>query len=370
MVTIAHLRLVALAGLASVFVAATSSEAQVRRAQPLPVVWVFATGGTIAGRGGATGAVSDYKSGALTADELIKSVPEVKQFAEIKVEQLFNVASGDLTLDNVLTLAKRINTVFATDPQVAGIVVTHGTSTLEETAYFLNLTVRDERPVVVTGAMRPATATSADGPLNLVNAIRTASTREARDKGVLVVLNDEINAAREATKTSTYRVETFRAPDLGLLGYVDGDEVVFYRSSTRRHTTKSEFEVASIQELPKVDIYYSYVQSNTEMIGAMVRAGVKGIVFAGTGAGTITAAERAALKALPAPPTSPGPVLVRSSRVGSGRVIGLTGLREEYDALGLIPADNLNPQKARILLMLALTKTNSRDEIKRMFLEY
>jgi L-asparaginase type II len=228
-VAIAHRTLVALTALASVFVSATSSEAQVRRAQPLPVVWVFATGGTIAGRGGATGAVSDYKSGALTADELIKAVPEVTQFAEVRVEQPFNVASGDLTLDNVLTLAKRINALFATDPQVAGIVVTHGTSTLEETAYFLNLTVRDERPVVVTGAMRPATATSADGPLNLVNAIRTASTREARGKGVLVVLNDEINAAREATKTSTYRVETFRAPDLGLLGYVDGDEALSRR---------------------------------------------------------------------------------------------------------------------------------------------
>ncbi len=234
-----------------------SAEAQGIRTQPLPLVWVLATGGTIAGRGASTG-VSDYKSGALAAEELVKAVPEITQVAEVKVEQLFNVASGDLTLDNVLALSKRINTIFATDPRVAGIVVTHGTSTLEETAYFLNLTVRDERPVVVTGAMRPATATSADGPLNLLNAVRAASTHEARAKGVLVVLNDEINAAREATKTSTYRVETFRAPDLGLLGYVDGDAVVFYRSSTRRHTSRTEFDVMQMRELPKVDIYYSY----------------------------------------------------------------------------------------------------------------
>ncbi|HEU5259611.1 MAG TPA: asparaginase [Vicinamibacterales bacterium] len=355
--------------LASVLTSTGTPEAQGVRTQSLPLVWILATGGTIAGRGASTG-VSDYKSGALAAEELVKAVPEIRQVAEVKVEQLFNVSSGDLTLDNLLTLSKRINTIFATDSRVAGVVVTHGTSTLEETAYFLNLTVRDDRPVVVTGAMRPATATSADGPLNLLNAVRTASTHDARAKGVLVVLNDEINGAREVTKTNTYRVETFRAPDLGLLGYVDGDAVVFYRSSTRRHTSRTEFDVTQIRELPKVDIYYSYVEPNTEMIDALVKTGVKGIVFAGTGAGTIAAAERAALKALRASPTGPGPVLVRSSRVGSGRVIGLTGLREEYDALGLIPGDNLNPQKARILLMLALTRTNNRDEIKRMFLEY
>ena len=363
-----HRTVLALFTCGGVLVGEASSEAQTSRT--LPLVWVLATGGTIAGRGGATGAVSDYKSGVLTADELVMSVPEVKQFAEIKVEQLSNVASGDLTLDDMLNLSKRVNAIFASDPRVAGIVVTHGTSTLEETAYFLNLTIRDDRPVVVTGAMRPATATSADGPLNLLNAIRTASTREARGKGVLVVLNDEINAAREATKTNTYRVETFRSPDLGLLGYVDGDEVVFYRSSTRRHTTRTEFDVMSIRELPKVDIYYSYVQPNTEMINALVKAGAKGIVFAGTGAGSISATERTVLKAMRASTAGPGPVLVRSSRVGSGRVIGLTGLREEYDALGLIPGDNLNPQKARILLMLALTRTSNVSDIKRMFLEY
>ncbi len=348
---------------------AVSSEAQAVRKQPLPLVWVIATGGTIAGRGTPSD-VSVYKPGIFTADELLKSVPEVAQYAAVKTEQLFNVASTDLTLDDALTLSKRINAILASDSTVAGVVVTHGTNTLEETAYFLSLTVRDERPVVVTGAMRPATATSADGPLNLLNAIRTASTPEARGKGTLVVLNDEINSARDVTKTSTYRAETFRTPDLGLLGYVDRDAVVFYRASTRRHTFRTEFDVAQIEGLPKVDIYYSYMSPNTEMIGTLVRSGTKGIVFAGTGAGSLTTAERSALKALQSLPTNPRPVLVRSSRVGSGRVIGLTGLSEEYDALGVIPGDNLNPQKARILLMLTLTKTNKLEEIKRMFAEY
>ena len=348
---------------------AVPAKAQTIRTQALPVVWVIATGGTIAGRGTSSD-VGVYKPGIFTADELLKSIPEVAQYAAVKAEQLFNVASTDLTLDDALILSRRINAIFASDPKVAGVVVTHGTNTLEETAYLLSLTVRDDRPVVVTGAMRPATATSADGPLNLLNAIRTASTPEARGKGTLVVLNDEINSARDVTKTSTYRAETFRAPDLGLLGYVDRDAVVFYRSSTRRHTSRTEFDVAQIKELPRVDIYYSYMSPNTEMLTTLVKSGTKGIIFAGTGAGSLTTVERSALRALQSSPTNPRPVLVRSSRVGSGRVIGLTGLSEEYDALGVIPGDNLNPQKARILLMLALTKSNQLDDIKRMFAEY
>jgi L-asparaginase len=171
----------------------------------------------------------------MAGEELVKAVPEIKQYADVRVEQLFNVSSSDLTLANWLELANRINTIFAGDPKVAGIVVTHGTNTLEETAYFLNLTVKHDRPVVVVGAQRPPTAIGSDGPLNLLNAIRTASAPEARGKGVLVVTNDEINGARDVTKTSTYRVETFRSPDLGFLGYVDADKVSFYRASTRLH---------------------------------------------------------------------------------------------------------------------------------------
>ena len=338
-----------------------------RQAKPaLPTVYVLATGGTISGRGASSTSLTEYKSGALLGEELIGAVPEVKQYANVKVEQIINVGSPDITLDNWLTLANRINAIFAGDSTVAGVVITHGTSTLEETAYFLNLTVKHDRPVVLVGAQRPATAISADGPLNLLNAVRTAASADARGKGVLIVMNDEINAARDVTKTNTYRVETFRAPELGFLGYVDADKVSFYRASTRRHTVTSEFDVARIAALPAVEILYSYVQANPATIQALVAGGAKGIVFAGTGAGTLSGVETAALKQVASLPAASRPVLVRSSRTGNGRVVA----RTDYDSLGMIPADTLNPQKARILLMLALTETHDLKEIARMFAEY
>jgi L-asparaginase len=333
----------------------------------LPLVWVLATGGTIAGQGESPTSTSVYKPGEILGEDLVKAVPEIRQYANVKIEQVSNINSGDITFEHWLTLTKRIDAILRDDPAVAGIVVTHGTNTLEETAYFLNLTVRHDRPVVVVGAQRPATAISADGPLNLLNAIRTAATPEARGKGVLVVMNDEINSARDATKTNTYRVETFRSPELGFLGYVDADKVSFYRASTRRHTSRTEFDVSQLRDLPKVDIVYTYAQPTTDVIQALVASGVKGLVFAGTGAGALTTSQRAALKAIP---EASRPVLVRSSRVGNGRVIALTAPREEYAALGVIPGDNLNPQKARILLMLALTKTTDQKEIERIFAEY
>ena len=349
------------------FGAAGTASLAAQTARPsLPVVWVLSTGGTISGRGASPTALSEYKSGSLLGEELVAGVPEIAQYANVKVEQIVNVGSPDITLENWLTIARRINRIFADDPGVAGIVVTHGTSTLEETAYFLNLTVKDDRPVVLVGAQRPASAISADGPLNLLNAVRTAVAPAARGQGVLIVMNDEINAAREVTKTNTYRVETFRAPELGFLGYVDADAVSFYRSSTRRHTSRSEFDVSSIGALPKVDIVYSYVEPNPAVIRALVDSGDRGIVFAATGAGTLSSFEKAALQPLLALPATARPVLVRASRTGNGRVIG----REEYDAMGLVPADTLSPQKARILLMLALTRTRDLHEIKRIFSEY
>src|ERR1700720_4646487 len=220
----------------------------------LPLVWVLSTGGTIAGAGASPTNLAEYKGATILGEQLVKAVPEIRQYANVKVEQIVNVGSPNITLDNLLTLANGINKIFAEDPKVAGVVVTHGTSTLEETAYFLNLTVKHDRPGVIVGAMRPAAAISADGPLNLLNAIRTAIAPEARGKGVLVVMNDEINGARDVTKTNTYRVETFRSPDLGYLGYVDEDKVSFYRASTKRHTVNSEFDVSNITEFPKVDI--------------------------------------------------------------------------------------------------------------------
>ena len=357
---------VTLAVLLGVIPVATPGWAQGSADRDLPVVWVLATGGTISGQGATSTSLADYKSGALLGEQLVAGVPEIARVAKVHVEQIANVSSTDITVGHWLTMANRINTIFRDDPKVAGVVITHGTNTLEETAYFLNLTVKHDRPVVLVGSMRPASAISADGPLNLLNAVRTAVSPESRGKGVLVVLNDEINAAREVTKTNTYRVETFRSPELGLLGYVDADAVTFYRSSTRRHTTKSEFDVSQLKELPKVDIVYSYVQPSPVMAQALVTAGVRGIVFAGTGAGLMSTAERDALKPLLALPPDARPILVRSNRTGNGRVIA----QAEYDRIGMIPADTLNPQKARILLMLALTRTHDVGEIRRMFAEY
>jgi L-asparaginase len=329
----------------------------------LPVVWVLSTGGTIAGQGASSTSLTQYKSGTLSGEALVKAVPEIGQIANVRVEQIANVASSNITLEIWLTLAKRINRIFAEEPGTAGVVITHGTNTMEETAYFLNLTVKHDRPVVLVGSMRPSTAISADGPLNLLNAVRTAASPEARGKGVLVVLNDEINGAREVTKTNTLRVETFRTPDFGFLGYVDGDKISFYRAPLKRHTTRSEFDVSELKELPGVEILYSYVQPNTVLIQALLSSGVKGIVMAGTGAGLITDIEKAALTNKL---NAEGPVIVRSNRTGSGRVPS----RDDYDRLGMITADTLNPQEARILLMLALTKTRDLKEIRRIFEEY
>jgi L-asparaginase len=335
-------------------------------ANNLPLVWVLSTGGTIAGAGASPINVADYKGSQILGEDLVKAVPEIKQFANVKVEQITNVRSPAIKLDNLLTLANGINSIFAKDPNVAGVVVTHGTSTLEETAFFLNLTVRHDRPVVVVGSMRPATALSADGPLNLLNAVRTAASPDARGKGVLVVMNDEINGARDVTKTNTYRVETFRSPELGYLGYVDEDKVSFYRTSTKRHTAKSEFDVSNITQFPKVDIVYSYLEPSAAMIQALHASGVHGIVFAGTGAGGISDFEKEAVKAILSSPSGAKPILVRSSRTGNGRVIA----RKEYDEMGFIAADTLNPQKARLLLMLALTRTRDVNDIRRIFAEY
>jgi L-asparaginase len=347
----------------SLAAADTSANSQ---AAKRPLVYVLSMGGTIAGRGATTTSGSDYERGAVPGEELVARIPELRQLADLRVEQIVNVYGNDLTIENWLTLAKRINALYASDPNVAGVVVTHGTNTLEETAYFLNLTVKSDRPVVLVGSMRPASAISADGPLNLLNAIRTAVSPESRGKGVLAVLNDEINGARDVTKTNTYRVETFRAPELGLLGYVDADKVTFYRSSTKRHTLRSEFDVSQLKELPKVDIVYSYIQPSLAVARALVADGVRGIVFAGTGAGLMSTAERDALTPFLGGPVETRPVLVRSNRTGNGRVIA----QEQYDKMGMIPADTLNPQKARILLMLALTKTHDLNEIRRMFEEY
>ena len=333
----------------------------------LPQVVVLSTGGTIAGSGASTMSLAEYKAGALLGAELVDAVPELKQFARVRVEQICNVASPDITIAIWKQLAERINAIFAAEPDVAGVVITHGTSTIEETAYFLNLTVKHDRPVVLTGSQRPPSALSADGPLNLVNAVRTAAAPESRGRGVLVLLNDEINAARDVTKSNTYRAETFRSGELGFLGYVDQDRVAYYRTPGKRHTTNSEFDVSVIADFPKVDVLYAYAGSNNALLlDTLQRAGVQGIVYACTGAGTVSAPDKEAIGRIKNLSADMKPVFVRSTRVSNGRVIA----RKEYDELGMVPADNLNPQKARILLMLALTRTRDLQEIRRIFSEY
>lgn len=336
------------------------------RVNLLPRVWLLSTGGTIAGTGASSTNLSEYKASTLLGSELLAAVPEVGRFADVKVEQVVNVASPNMTVDVWRQLALRVDAILCEDPGAAGVVITHGTSTLEETAYFLHLTVRHERPVVLVGAQRPATAISADGPLNLLNAVRVAAAPEARGKGVLVVMNDEINGAREVTKSSTYRVETFRSGELGFLGYVDDDRVSFYNASTRRHTSHSEFRLADVDRLPRVEIVASCAGGSTAPLHALVREGARGIIFASPGAGSLSDAEVEAIRQITASAGDAAPVFMRSTRTGNGRVTG----RAAFDALGILPTDNLSPQKARILLMLALTRTSDPKEIARMFSEY
>lgn len=329
----------------------------------LPVVKILATGGTIAGKGKDPLGTQGYKPGELSVDELIAAVPGIEKVAEIRGEQICNMGSTSLTNEIWLRLAKRINEIFRDEPEVAGVVVTHGTDTLEETAYFLNLVVKSDKPVVVVGSMRPATAISADGPMNLANAVRLASSPDAVGKGVLVMLNDTIHAARDVTKTNTSRLDTFRNYELGALGYVHSGLVTLYHAPLRKHTYLTEFDISALTDLPRVDIVYSYVGSDDVVVKAVVEAGAKGIVHAGCGAGASTPKTGEALRAA----ADAGVIVGFGSRTGSGRLNPAGG-----DALkrGIVTTDNLNPQKARVLLMLALTKTSDAQEIQRMFTLY
>jgi L-asparaginase len=295
----------------------------------------------------------------LTGKELIERIPEVQQFARVTVES-DEFIQFDLPKE-LKNLSQRISARL-NDPDIAGVVFTHGTNTIEETAYFMNLTVKSEKPVVIVGAQRPFSTLSSDGPLNLLNAIRVAADPASRGKGTLVVLNDEINAARDVTKTNTYRLETFQSRELGILGYADPDRIVFYRAPTRKHTIQSQFDLMQIDEFPKVSILYSYSGDDGDLAKAAVAAGAKGLVIAGTGAGH-TQNARKALKELY---DATGVVIVRSARVGAGRVVR----DDNWQEPGFVAADNLSPQKARILLQLALTKTAKPDEIQKIFDEY
>ena len=331
-------------------------------AQALPQVKILATGGTIAGTASSSTQMTGYKAGNLGVQVLINAVPQIKQYAEVSGEQVSNIGSENMTDKIWLKLAKRCNELLA-DPNVSGIVITHGTDTLEETAYFLNLVTKSDKPVILVGAMRPATAISADGPMNLLEAVRVASTPEAKGKGVMIVMNDEINGARDVTKTNTTNPATFKSPELGAMGYVSGNKVRFYKQSTKRHTTNSEFDVSKLDTLPRVDIIYSHVDDDRVMADAAVAAGAKGIIHAGTGNGSIANPTMEGLKDA----VAKGVVVVRSARVPNGAT---TVSLPMWTKAGFLESDTLNPQKARLLLQLALTKTQDPKEIQRMFDQY
>jgi L-asparaginase len=331
----------------------------------LPHVHMLATGGTISNRDG----------GRLTAEDLAKSMPGLDDHARLTYEQFANVASSSLTLDQWLALSRRVNELFASDKALAGVVVTSGTDTLEETAFFLHLTVKDVRPVVVVGSMRNPSTLGYEGAANLLEAVRVAAAPVARDQGVLVVLNDEINSARDVTKTDALRLQTFQSREYGKLGVVDRDRVFLRRAITQRHTADSEFDVSAVKELPRVDIIMTYQEAPGDLIKAAVDAGAKGIVVATAGAGATSGTQNDGLDYA----AQKGVFIVTATRTGAGRIQpprqNATSNNRPTEAQQrrrafTVAAEDHAPLKARILLMLALTKTQDRDEIQRMFSEY
>jgi len=334
----------------------------------VPRVRLVATGGTISNRNG----------GRLTAEELVKSMPGIERYAQPEYEQFTNLASSELTLDHWLGLSKRLNELFRTDPDLAGLVVTSGTDTLEELAYFLDLTVHSDKPVVVVGSMRNPSTVGYEGAANLLEGFRVAAAPAARNKGVLVVLNDEINSAREVTKTDALRLQTFQARGYGVLGVVDADRVVFYRDVVKRHTARSEFDVTSLTKLPRVDVIMVYQGADGDLIKAAADAGAEGIVMAAAGAGATSGTQREAENYA----VKKGVIVVTTTRTGSGRIApprrGPNAAQPSNQSAALTPdeqgrfvaGEDLAPVKARVLLMLALTKTKDPVEIQRIFSEY
>jgi len=327
----------------------------------LPRVRLVATGGTISNRTGSR----------LTAEELVGLMPNIGRYTRPEYEQFANTSSAQLTLDQWVALARRVNQVFKDDPGVAGIVVTSGTDTLEELAYFLNLTVRSAKPVVVVGSMRNPSTLGYEGAANLLEGFRVAANPAAAGRGVMVVLNDEINAAREATKTDALRLNTFQTRGYGVLGVVDSDRVVFYRRVEKKHTADSEFDLSTVTSLPRVDVVLTYQGAPGDIIKAAVDAGARGIVIASAGAGATSGTQSDGISYA----LGKGVFVVTTARAGSGRIAGRPRVSTTPSAAPnprdrAIAGEDLAPIKARILLMLALTKTQSGADIQRMFLEY
>lgn len=328
-----------------------------------PNIDILATGGTIAGTASSQTSTT-YKAGTLNAEQLISSVNGLSEIAQIQYQQVYNKDSGDVTLSDWLNLANQVQ-IAANNPKINAIVITHGTDTLEETAYFLNLVTKTTKPIVLVGAMRASTSMSADGTLNLFNAVSVAANKNSIGRGVLVAMNEQIYAARDVAKTNTTSVQTFQAPNAGPIGHVFMGKVNYDLKTARPTTNDTPFSVNLNSKLPDVAIIYEYAGVNTEMLDNILKTkNLKGIVIAGVGDGNIPNYEKDFLEKA----HKQGIVIVRSSRVGSGEVsYDYNNLDSTY---GLIAADNLNPEKARILLMLSLMKTNDIKQIQQNFYTY
>ena len=339
------------------FLIATATSAMAK-----PHMVVVATGGTIAGAQTAPQGGS-YTSGVFSIDTLLAGVPQLKEIADVSGEQLVKIGSQDMSDAVWLKLAKRVNELLKAQ-DVDAVIITHGTDTMEETAYFLDLVVDSDKPVVLVGSMRPSTAVSADGPGNLYDAAVVAADAKAKGRGVLVVLNDQVFAARDVYKTNTTQVDTFKAPDRGPLGNVEEGTVVLFAQPGSAHARQPLFAVDGLDALPKVDIVYAYANMGRELIDAAVKAGAKGIVVAGVGNGNMTAE---ALQAL-SDARKQGVVVVRSTRLPSGFVTRNAEVND--DELGFVASEELKPAKARVLLKLALMKTTDPLQIQEMFRTY
>ncbi|OWU83492.1 asparaginase [Oceanicola sp. 22II-s10i] len=330
-----------------------------------PKVAIIGTGGTIHSLGLGPFDILDYgaQKNMMAVTDLVEMFPEVKECADLILVPYKAVPSPDIFFDDWKAIVAKMDELTASEPDLAGFVVTHGTASMEETAYFLSLTARTPLPIVCVGSQRPASGLSTDAAMNLANAIRTAAAPEARGMGGMLLLNDEIHSAREVTKTSTFRLQTFRSPDFGVLGHADGDKVVFYRKPIRTHYPDTEFDISKIDSLPRVDVIYAYTGCDATAAKAFVAAGAKGIVCAGFAPGSAgTPSEEYLAEAVKAG----GLTVMISTRAGSGRVF--KGKR--HAERGFLTADNLNPQKARLLLSLALAVTDDPAEIERIFLTY
>lgn len=326
----------------------------------LPNVAILATGGTIAGSADSKTQMTGYKIGSVRVQALIDAVPDIQKIANIKGYDIANIGSESMTVEVWLKLANKINELLSSK-SCDGVVITHGTDTLDETSFFLNLVVKSDKPVVMVGAMRPSTAYSADGPVNILNAVKLAASPKAKGMGVLIAMNDAINGARDVLKTNTLRVDTFQNQEMGYLGYFEAGEPVFYKKSIKPNTKDTEFNIKGLKDLPRVDIVVSHANDDGAMVEAAVKAGAKAIIHAGTGNGSIHVNTEPAINEA----VKKGVIVMRAARVPFGAVTAVPGYWENTLHAGL-----LTPQHARILMQLALTKTSDPKKIQAIFDKY